>query len=55
MNERKKCRFFHRWEVLDKWAGMFSLASKCRKCGLCKVEHLLIERVEYGWEKSDEV
>lgn len=54
MTERKKCRFFHRWEALDKWAGMFSLASKCRKCGLCKVEHLLIERVEYGWEKSDD-
>ena len=52
MSERKKCWFFHRWEYADKWAGMFSLVSKCRKCGLCKVENLMTFRVQYGWEKE---
>jgi hypothetical protein len=53
MSERKMCRFFHQWETLDKRAGTFSLASKCRKCGLCKVENLLTGAVRHGWEKSE--
>lgn len=45
---QKPCRFFHRWEFL----GGFRLASRCRKCGLCKVENLLTERVQYGYLKE---
>ena len=50
MSERKRCRFFHQWVDHDVYVDMFSIASKCRKCGLCRVTNLFTERVKYGWE-----
>lgn len=49
MSGQKPCKWFHRWEGTEHFAGMFKLVSRCRKCDLHKVENVLTERVEYGW------
>lgn len=52
MSERKRCRWFHRWDDLDVFVDMFSTAYQCRKCGYCKVTNLFTERTTYGWRKD---
>jgi hypothetical protein len=52
-SERKPCRLFHCWQWTEHYAGAFSLVSRCRRCGLYRIENLLTERAQYGWKDAD--
>lgn len=52
MSERKRCRWFHRWRSTGDYDGLFSLISKCEKCGLYRQENLLTEETKYGYPKE---